>query len=150
MARAKRAQSVNISSQTRQIKSLLDPIVPPVSLTDQESYFFNLAISCREMATWNPLQLGIACDYARLRNQIEEMEKIIATDGVYVPGPRGMMAHPLLQAKATATSSMLSLLRLMGMSASQMGVSGEPQAKRNIAEIETKKMLERTIQEDLI
>jgi P27 family predicted phage terminase small subunit len=118
-------------------------------LTDLELTHFKRLVNSREVDTWSPHDLSIATQLAKTLRRFENLQEQLDNDGLTLTNERGtVVAHPLLSASMTMSSTIQALSRTLGLSASQRALTGDNQRQRNSAEAEAKKILQRAAKED--
>jgi hypothetical protein len=151
MAKQIRSKKTTVSNAIETFKAAMSRLEPPLALKDGERVHFDRIISSREISTWSPHDLSIACQLSITMSRQELVNNELEEDGLTLINERGTrVAHPLLSASMTMASTIQSLTRTLGLSASQRGASGEHQAGRNRAEQEARKAIERASQDNLI
>jgi P27 family predicted phage terminase small subunit len=81
--------------------------------------------------------------------QIDEANTDIAERGLMTKSDKGTpVVNPAVTAKASLMSTVLQLNKALGLSASQMGVSGKDQDSRNKADRDARNILEKAALED--
>lgn len=135
MAKAERAKRDALSAQIDVFRSAGSKIDPPFPLTDRERTYFDAILTDRELASWSPNHVVIACNLAKTYAAIDELWKTINEQGFTVTNERGTpVANPAVAALSSMTSAMQALNRTLGLSASQRGLAGSKQAGRNKAD----------------
>jgi hypothetical protein len=99
---------------------------PAYALTKPEQQYFSRIVESRERGAWCPNHLALASELARTMQQLDEANQALAT-GLII----NSKANPALAVKVSLSNVVVTLNRLLGLSASQKGVSGTTQAKRN-------------------
>lgn len=118
-----------------------EEIEPAYALSTREERFFKRIIKSREKSSWTEHDVLIATQLAKMHRQLEDMHKEIGDDYM-VMGPRSqMIVNPLLAAANSLSLNIQSATRVLGLSASQRGASGEEQKKRNQAESALRKQV---------
>ena len=99
---------------------------PAYVLTAPEQQYFSRIVESREHGSWCPNHLALASELARTMQQLDEANQALAT-GLII----NSKANPALAVKVSLSNVIVNLNRLLGLSASQKGVSVTTQAKRN-------------------
>jgi hypothetical protein len=124
---------------------------PTRKLDKAEQAIFTRLVRSRETATWSENDLEIATGLAEVMALCNDYTARLKLAGPTAINERGItVANPLLVARDNAFRSVVQLQRLLGLSASQKGVSSVQQSKRNMADREARKLLERVSDEELI
>jgi phage terminase small subunit len=135
----------------KQFQTAADVLQPTADLSAEEMTHFNRITSSREVDTWSPHDLSIATQLARTVRRFDELQTQLDGEGLTIVNERGnRMAHPLLSASMTMSGTIQALSRTLGLSASQRALTGDNQRQRNSAEAETKKVLKRAAEDDLL
>jgi len=151
MAASNRSKKSTVANTAKMFQTIADVLRPTADLTEAEMTHFNRVVTSRETETWSPHDLSIATQLARVLRRFDELQVQLDSDGLTLVNERGTtVAHPLLNASMTMASSIQALSRTLGLSASQKGLGGAPQASRNKAEQSARKVLERAAADDLI
>jgi phage terminase small subunit len=130
---------------------LKDILQPTADLTADEMIHFDRVIKSREASTWLPHDLSIATDLAKTMRRFKQLQEQLDAEGLTMVNPRGtLVAHPLLSASMTMSSTIQALSRTLGLSAPQRGLGDPSQAKRNVADIDARKVIERASEEGLL
>ena len=133
------------------MRSVMSHVEAPLTLSDRERFHFDRIVKSREISTWSEHDLSVACNLAQAMENSAQMQETLAAEGLTVINERGTrIPHPLLTASMTVANTILSISKTLGLAASQRGISGEVQTKRNQAENDARKVIERAAQDDLI
>ena len=137
MAKQERQKRSTVSNQVAAIADLSDKLEPPFPLGEDELIVFYGVVASREKSTWNAHDLRQAAKCARLEVQYEAEYAIYVAEGTVLTNEKGTpVENPRGRACGTIHNKIKSITTQLGLSASQRGISGEKQAKRN--EFETK------------
>ena len=149
MALRKRVQKNTVAGQIETVKTILAKIVPAYPLDELQSVYFNSVVKSRETSTWDDNHILLATNLAVTYVQLDEANTEIKTKGLMVKNDRGTpVVNPAITAKSSLMSSVLQLNKALGLSASQMGVSGKEQESRNKADKQARELLEKVSQDD--
>jgi phage terminase small subunit len=86
----------------------------------------------------------MAANLAITFTQLDEANLSIAGDGLMVRNDRGTkVVNPAITAKSSLSATVLQLSKALGLSASQLGVSGKPQEARNIADANARAIIDK-------
>jgi len=108
-------------------------------------------VKSRETSTWDDNHVLLATNLAVTYAQLDQANNEIKARGLMVKNDRGTpVVNPVVTAKASLMSSVLQLNKALGLSASQMGVSGKEQDSRNKADREARGLIEKISEDDLI
>lgn len=108
-------------------------------------------MTSRETSTWNDNHRLLATNLAVTYAQLDEANLDIANHGLMSKNVRGTpIVNPAISAKSSLSATVLQLNKALGLSASQMGVSGQAQDKRNKADAEARAILTQVADVDLI
>lgn len=127
-------------------------IAPPSMLTREiEKMYFGQITRSREASIWSELDIVNASLLAVTLAQLQDSNDAIARDGITTKNDRGTpVISPWVSAKSQLASQVLSLQRSLGLSASQRGAASGEQRQRNVREIETRGILEKTKRNSLL
>lgn len=151
MAKQIRSKKTTIGNQVITMQSVMSHVEPTLNLSDLERSHFDRIVKSREISTWSPHDLSVACNLAQAMENSVQMQKLLAVEGLTVINERGTrIPHPLLHASMTVANTVLSISKTLGLAASQRGIAGEVQTKRNQTEQAARKVIERAATEDLI
>jgi phage terminase small subunit len=110
---------------------------------------FDEIIATREPETWLPYDVFLATLLARFLRRLEEISEELDKDGYSFLDLRGRsVANPMLQALNSVTLTVQGLSRMLGLSASQRGVSGAAQGARDEAAAAAKAAISRAAASD--
>jgi hypothetical protein len=130
MAQRKRAMQNTVAGAVEQFESIRRDIEPAFTLTEPQMAYFRRVITSREGNSWCSNHAAIATQLAVAMQQVDEAN-IALEAGIIVDGK----TNPALAAKVALTNVIVSLNRVLGLSASQMGKSGQHQRQRNQNEV---------------
>jgi phage terminase small subunit len=151
MAKQIRSKKSTVSNSLETMRSVMSELEPPITLSHDERLHFDRIVTSREVMTWSQHDLSLACQLAKAMARQELLNQELEEDGLTLINERGTrVAHPLLSASMTIASTIQSLTRTLGLSASQRGVAGESQAKRNQAEQVARKVIAKASEDDLL
>lgn len=142
MARKSAANST--AGQTKMRKDLAVKIEPPIKLTEEEARVFETIISALPVDCWEAFRVRIAASLARMTVYQEMLFDDLQREGAVVENKRGTpVTNPKQNAMMQATSSIQSLTRTLGLSASQRGISESTTSAKKIAEKEAKSAIDK-------
>ena len=151
MAIRKRTQKNTVAGQVETVQAILTKINPAYDLNELQHDYFNRVVKSRETSTWDENHVLLATNLAVTYAQLDQANNEIKARGLMVKNDRGTpVVNPVVTAKASLMSSVLQLNKALGLSASQMGVSGKEQDSRNKADREARGLIEKISEDDLI
>jgi P27 family predicted phage terminase small subunit len=149
MAQRKRIQKNTIAGAIQTTKAILAKISPAYELNSFQSEYFERVVKSRETSSWDDNHILLATNLAVNYAQIDEANTDIAERGLMTKSDKGTpVVNPAVTAKASLMSTVLQLNKALGLSASQMGVSGKDQDSRNKADRDARNILEKAALED--
>jgi phage terminase small subunit len=99
---------------------------PAYLLNAPEQQYFSRIVESREHGSWCPNHLALASELARTMRQLDEAN--LAINGGLVINGR---ANPAVQIKVSLSNVIVGLNRLLGLSASQKGLSVTTKSKQD-------------------
>ena len=151
MARQIRSKKSTISNTVEMMQSVSSALNPPITLTDAERLHFDRIVISREVSTWSDHDLSLACQLSKVMRRQEQLNSELDSEGLTLVNDRGtLIAHPLLSASMTIANTIQALTRTLGLSASQRGIAGNIQEKRNQAEQDARKIIKKASEDDLL
>jgi P27 family predicted phage terminase small subunit len=124
---------------------------PTQPLSDAELVAYTRIVRSREAGSFSEHDVQLATQLAQMVVLCEDYTDRIKTSGPTVTNAHGtLVANPLLSARDSTFRSITQITKLLGLSASQKGMSGAPQAKRNVADRAARKIIEKASEDDLI
>jgi hypothetical protein len=151
MAQKRRADSNSVEGAVLRTKALLSELRCPLSLALDEIEVFNDIIVQREAASWTRHDMRIAGQLARVMMQIDRLHYEIEAVGYTRDNNKGTETeNPALRSMLSLTSTQLQLNKTLGLSASQKGLSGIDQDKRNKADRAARAALEAASEDSLL
>ncbi len=143
MAKQERSKKSTVSNAVATFQTLKDVVEPTIPLSESEMVYFAGIVKAREADTWADNDKLIAANLAKTYAAIDELWIDIKDRGYMVKNERGTpVVNPAVSALNQMTSTMQSLNRTLGLSASQRGLSGAKQAGRNDAEQKAREAIE--------
>lgn len=135
MAERKRVMKNTIAGQVAQMKAISAKLESPIPLDADEAIYFDRVVKSRETSTWSENHLVLAANLAITYTQLDQANLEIADRGLMVLNDRRTpVVNPAVNAKSSFAATILQLNKALGLSASQMGVSGKDQEARNQAD----------------
>jgi hypothetical protein len=151
MAATLRTAKTSVAGALETVKSIKKTLESPIPLTGNETKYFDAIVRAREASSWDTLHLILAGQLAQSLAQLDLANSDIADRGLMVENPRGTpIVNPSVSAKTSLAGSVMQLSRTLGLSASQKGLSGKPQAARNEADREARKLIESASSDELL
>jgi phage terminase small subunit len=151
MAAKDRVMKNTVQGAVLTAKMVSAKIEPMYKLDGDELTYFNAVVTSRETATWNDNHRLLATNLAVTYGQLDEANMEIAERGLMVKNDRGTpVVNPAITAKSSLSATVLQLNKALGLSASQMGVSGQAQDKRNKADADARAVISQISETDLI
>jgi hypothetical protein len=147
----KKTSPLTVTSQVERFKSLRQELESPIALDDGEMKYFKMLIEGREACSWTQHDLLIAANLAITLVQLDDANVEIAKSGFMVKNLKGTpVPSPAIAAKLSLTTTILSMNRHLGLSASQRGLSDGEQRVRNEADKAARKVISRVKGDDLL
>ena len=151
MAAIKRTHKNSVAGALDTFKTVKDVLVSPLELTQREALFFDMITQSREISTWSKSDLFNAASLAKVQRRIEELNDRLDAEGITLVNDRGtQIANPVFSAMTQLMSQAATLNRILGLSSSQRGVSGEPQKVRNVADARARDVIKKVAEEELL
>lgn len=135
MAARKRTMTTSIAGALESAAALQQVLSSPILLTAQEQIVFDEIVTSREAATWSKYDLRIAANLAQFTCKLHELHEILDRQGYTVLNDRGtLVGNPHGSILMQMSSVVGNVSKQLGLSASQKGISGIDQNKRNLAD----------------
>lgn len=151
MAQRKRIQKNTIEGQIATTKKILEGVMPAYPLDELQSHYFDRVVKSRETESWDENHILLATNLAVTYAQVDLANADIAERGLMTKSDRGTpVVNPAITAKSSLMATVLQLNKALGLSASQLGVSGKDQESRNKADRAARSVLEKVSADDLI
>lgn len=151
MAKAERTKKSTITNNVATMVSANIAIEPTIDLNENELKHFQRVVNSRETSTWSENDRTIACFLAKTYEAMAKLWAEVEEEGYTTVNERGTpVANPSTTALNNFTGQARSLNSVLGISASQKGVSGKAQASRNTAEIEAREIIKKTSKSRLL
>lgn len=107
------------------------PPAPPRSLRQGDLPFWNAIMRQRAYMDWTELDLELACQLARLQNDLAKARAKLSAQGPTVPGQHGVMkANPLVGIVKSMTMEQLAIMRGLRLAGRADGDQPETAANR--------------------
>ena len=150
MAQRKRTQKNTIAGQIETTKNILAGVEPAYTLNALQRSYFDRAVRSRETESWDENHILLATNLAVTYAQVDAANEDIEKRGLMTKSDKGTpVVNPAVTAKSSLMATVLQLNKALGLSASQMGVSGKDQDARNKADRTARKVIE-AVTDDLI
>jgi phage terminase small subunit len=151
MAARKRVQKNTIQGKIEAMKSVREVLTSPIQLDPDEQKYFDYVVMAREASSWDNNSLLIAANLAMSYAQLDEANLVIAEVGLMTKSDKGTpVVNPAITAKTALSNSILQMNRILGLSASQNGLSGKSQAARNKADAEARAVISQVKDDGLL
>ena len=151
MAQRKRVQKNTIAGQIETTKKILEGVTPAYPLDELQQHYFDRVVKSRETESWDENHILLATNLAVTYAQVDLANADIAERGLMTKSDRGTpVVNPAITAKSSLMATVLQLNKALGLSASQLGVSGKDQDSRNKADRTARAILEKASVSDLI
>lgn len=151
MAAKNRVSKNSIAGAVEIATALQKVLLSPIPLTDEEQIIFDEVIHSREAATWSKYDLRVAANLAQFTRKLHELQEILNMEGYTVRNERGtMVGNPHGSILMQMSSVVGTISKQLGLSASQKGISGQDQAKRNTADRQAREAIEKAGSDELI
>jgi len=151
MATRKRVMKNTVAGQIEAMALVSAKIEPVYKLDGDELRYFNYIVTSRETSTWNDNHRMLATNLAVTYAQLDEANMEIADKGIMVKNDRGTpVTNPAIAAKSSLSAAVLQLNKTLGLSASQMGVSGKAQEARNTADAQARGIINKVSEDSLL
>lgn len=151
MAAPLRTKKSSVAGTLETVQSLQKALASPLELSISEEKYFRAIVRAREASSWDEFHLLLAAQLAQTLGQLDLANWDIRDRGIMVDNNRGTpVANPACSAKTALSSSVMQLSRTLGLSASQKGLAGKPQAARNEADREARNLIESASQDELL
>ena len=99
MPARKRVLKNSVAGALETFSSAQDVLVSPLTLTDREKQFFDMATGSRETSTWTASDLYNAAALAKVRRRVEELNDDLDAEGCTLVNERGtQIANPKFSA----------------------------------------------------
>jgi phage terminase small subunit len=140
----KRVRKDTVAGAIQAMADVQKTIEPSMPLGDRESYFFKIILESRESSSWSKNDIHLATMLSRFYWQQEELTAQLMQEGYVIANPRGtQIANPVFNAQLQITGSIDRLTKTLGLSASQRGMTGDEQQKRNQADRDARAVIDK-------
>ena len=151
MATRKRTMVNTTAGAVEVMKSAKQILQPKLKLSPRELELFGYVTSSRETASWSDNDLWVASTLAQVMWQLEEVKLDLDAEEVTQRNERGTrIANPLFAVQTQLLSQLQALNKTLGLSASQRGLSGNPQQSRNEADAHARGIIDKVSEDSLL
>lgn len=151
MAQKLRVAKNTVQGAVESFQDIQKGIQPPMHLNDRELFYFNQIVTSREAATWSANDKLIACHLAKTYYRLELVDQNLQLNGFVLESNRGTpVQNPACSALNSLMNASQAMNRILGLSASQKGISDAEQKKRNLHEQGMREAIGDTKEEGLI
>lgn len=151
MSRQIRSKKSTVANSLATMQAASTAIAPNMKLSAPELIHFTNLTNSRESSTWSDNDKSIAGYLAKTYHAMDELWLDIEVEGWVIRNDRGT---PIMNPKSTALNTLTSQARsmntILGISASQKGVSGSIQKTRNDAEIDARGIIKAASKNSLL
>lgn len=151
MSKQIRSKKSTVANSLATMVSASTAVQPTMNLSSPELIHFTNITNSRESSTWSDNDRAIAGYLAKTYHAMDELWLDIEAEGWVITNDRGT---PIMNPKSTAlnvlTTQSRSMNHILGISASQKGVSGSVQSIRNDAEINARDIIKKASKDDLL
>jgi hypothetical protein len=141
---SKKPKIDSIAGQIAIAQALAKEMVLPVELTVSQRKIFDDIIAARAATSWSNTDIGLACNLAQLQDLFNtSIVELIAEGSVYEGHNGRPTENPKHKTTMQLQSTINSLIRVLGISASQTGKAGKPAEAANRASDKARDALKR-------
>ena len=127
------------------------PLESPIDLTPPERIHFDRITESRERDSWAPHDLALAAQLAQTQERYQSAMADVAANGTTLTTEKGHQTlNPAVSALSSLGSAIARLTSLLGLGASQRGLSTDGQRGRNKAEKTARDVLRKVAHCDLL
>lgn len=149
MAEHKRVMKNTVQGKLETMKSVKQKLQPKMKLSKRELELFDHIVTSAETSVWNDNRLFIASNLAVIYRRLEECSKRLDDEGMTLRNERGtQITNPIFSALTQLTTASMSMNRSLGLSAPQQGASGADQEKRNAADANARKIIDKAKEDE--
>lgn len=130
------------------LKSLREELPPAYPLSELGMSRFNEIIQSREASSWMKSHLLLATNLATLWEQWEKAKDEMETDTILKNNHGFPCMNPLLKIQKELMSQILAINKALGIDAKELGMTGDRQTKRNLADKQARNLIESLSEED--
>ena len=142
MAKQERTRKSLAQNKAKSYRAATETIQPWDKLDQAELRVFNALIASRETETWSDADIEVVTRLARITVEMDALWEQYKTEGPVIENNRGTpVENPVLRAHNSITQIYKMLRSSLGLTASQRGISGHKQAKRNQQDQKAKRKL---------
>lgn len=132
MAKQDRQRKSAPHNRAKSFSDAVRVISAPIPLDDAELERFDAVIVSRERDTWSPSDVFAAARMAQIEVEAESLRRMYLAEGQVIEDAGGKrVINPAFSAHQQLLAQLDKHRRTLGLTASQKGVSGSRNAKRN-------------------
>ena len=144
--RTKKSSPLNKIASNRAKSS---DIKPWIELDELQQKVFEAVVASREVDTWSDLDRMTATMLAQVQTEWQEQFNLLQEEGAVVYSDKGYPdSNKRIQVVAQLFGQFTKQCTALGLTASQRGISGHKQAKRNAQDIQAANRNKRDINDD--
>lgn len=113
----------SIPGITARYTELVNPAIPSAELTEEQLAIFKRITSSRDATSLAPADIVLATQCAVLESKITAAWLVVEQDGMVIANGEKTVAHPLLASIPRLNATLLSMLRMLGLSAANRNLS---------------------------
>ena len=137
MAKQERTRKSAPQNRVKSFVTSNEPIYPSMPLDFDEQIRFDAIIDSRERDTWVPNDVAVATHLAQIEVERERVRAQYMEEGHTIKDRGGKsLINPLFTAYNTLFNQAQHIRKDLGLSASQKGISGHKQKKRNQQDVQ--------------
>ena len=139
MAKQERNRKSAPQNRAKSFADAVRGIEAPLPMIPEELERFDAIIVSRERDTWTPTDIFAAARLAQLEIEAEILRDEYQREGARIEDHTGkLVTNPTFTAYHTTLKAINDQRRQLGLSASQKGISGSKQAKRNQQDVQAR------------
>lgn len=151
MAKQERSKKSTVTNTLKTFQSANKLPQPHRELSEREMTHFNRIVKSREVETWSEHDVLIATHMALTYGAIDDQWDDLKINGWKVFSERGTpVKNPASDQLNQLASSVRAFSAVLGLSASQRGLSGSKQTTRNQAEKTAREIINKASSDDLL
>lgn len=151
MPRPRKASSNSITGAKQMMERLKTKIESPIKINDEEQVIFDGIIAGLPQDTWETYRIRLAANLAKMTYRAERLMTELEEEGDVVLNARGTpVCNPITSSMQQALTSVQTLTKTLGLSASQRGISEKEVAPARKAEKAAKEAIDKASGDDLL
>jgi hypothetical protein len=151
MSKQIRSKKSTVANSLATMQAASTAVQPTMKLSPSELEHFTNITNSRESSTWSDNDRAIAGYLAKTYAAMDELWLDVEAEGWTIRNERGTpVMNPKSTALNTLTTQSRSMNHILGISASQKGVSGSVQQSRNEAEIDARGIIKAASKNSLL